>query len=464
MLLDRAGQRLSSSQSGRGRPTDESGRDFVHAQFLAGTPGLFISAPAKNARTGTWRLHLSRSFRNAGGELVGIVVVALETRHLEDLFNRMPGTAAGSFALYRQDGTLLARVPHVEAELGRNFGATEAFRYAATPEERVLHRGAGVFDSRDRLIAPFTLADYPLLVVVTDAMDAVLAGWHRQLRAVGAVTLALELIIVGTALVGIRHLRIHERMLKLRAALAVVRERDRAAHALKVQAQRFEVALNNMAQGLLMFDDDGRLLLANQRFCQMAGLAETDIPPDIRYDDLTDLVVGAGLLASGDVQGLKDRRAEMRRLNEGATYSVETSRGTVLEMTHQPMADGWLATYEDITERRQAEARIAHMARHDALTDLPNRVLFSEKLEQALAHARRGRPLALHLPRPRPVQGGQRHARPSDRRRAAAGGGTGGCSRSARHRHRGAARRRRIRHRAAADRRSRRGRPTWPTR
>jgi diguanylate cyclase (GGDEF)-like protein len=51
---------------------------------------------------------------------------------------------------------------------------------------------------------------------------------------------------------------------------------------------------------------------------------------------------------------------------------------------------GWVATYEDVTERRHAEARIVFMARHDALTNLPNRVLFAERIEQALAQMGRG--------------------------------------------------------------------------
>ena len=60
------------------------------------------------------------------------------------------------------------------------------------------------------------------------------------------------------------------------------------------------------------------------------------------------------------------------------------------------MADGgWVSTHEDITERRRAEIKIAHMARHDIRTDLPNRVLFHERLSQALAGIHRGEQLAL---------------------------------------------------------------------
>ena len=62
---------------------------------------------------------------------------------------------------------------------------------------------------------------------------------------------------------------------------------------------------------------------------------------------------------------------------------MSSRTASTFAVSHQPMPDGgWVATYEDITERRRAEAQIAHMAHHDALTDLPNRVLFREQLDR----------------------------------------------------------------------------------
>ena len=106
-----------------------------------------------------------------------------------------------------------------------------------------------------------------------------------------------------------------------------------------------------------------------------------------------------------------------------ATKIREFSDGRIIAIKHQPMpGGGWVATHEDITERRRIEARIAHMAHHDVLTELPNRVLLRERLEQALDARAEGQELGRALPRPRPLQGRQRHARPSGRRRAAASG------------------------------------------
>src|SRR5581483_9340971 len=86
-------------------------------------------------------------------------------------------------------------------------------------------------------------------------------------------------------------------------------------------------------------------------------------------------------------------QAEFVRRKESGTHYYELDDGRIIASVCGPTSNGgWVATFEDVTERRKAEAKIMHMARHDALTNLPNRVLFREKMEQALT---RGENLAV---------------------------------------------------------------------
>jgi diguanylate cyclase (GGDEF)-like protein len=95
------------------------------------------------------------------------------------------------------------------------------------------------------------------------------------------------------------------------------------------------------------------------------------------------------------MEKIRKQRCELLDARSRGTFAWNLTDGRTLMITHQPMENGWLTTYLDITERRAVEAKISHMAHHDALTDLPNRVLFREKLERALAFSRRGSQLAL---------------------------------------------------------------------
>jgi diguanylate cyclase (GGDEF)-like protein len=136
-----------------------------------------------------------------------------------------------------------------------------------------------------------------------------------------------------------------------------------------IQHGRLEAALENMTQGLCLFDSAGRLTIYNRRFAEMFGEPERDAEiHNILVDDRLQLQKDAG-----------DAPAYLHDLPDGRTISVASARVE---------GGGWVVTYEDVTERRRIEARFAHMARHDALTGLPNRVLFREHMEEAL---RRGR-------------------------------------------------------------------------
>ncbi len=166
-----------------------------------------------------------------------------------------------------------------------------------------------------------------------------------------------------------------------------ITERERAADALKEQHRRFDVALNNMAHGLAMMDADMRLIVCNKRYVDMFGMSPSIARPGSMMRDLMEHSVAIGNYRHRGITGEELYNEYVAALNAGdLIVHRHLADGRMIKITHEPMPQGgWVAIYEDITERHRAEESIAHMARHDALTQLPNRVLLREKMAEGLA-------------------------------------------------------------------------------
>ena len=190
------------------------------------------------------------------------------------------------------------------------------------------------------------------------------------------------------------------------AGLAI--EQDAVRTSLEESNHRLDVALGSITQGVCFFDASQRLILANSRYGEIYALDPAMIRPGLTLAEIVAMRVAAG---SGPVM-TKERYLSWRdsvRFDGRATQSVvELENGKTICVHHQPLPDhGWVATHEDITDRQQAEARILHLARHDPLTGLANRVLFQERLEEELRRSRRdghaSAVLCLDLDRFKPV-------------------------------------------------------------
>jgi diguanylate cyclase (GGDEF)-like protein/PAS domain S-box-containing protein len=249
-----------------------------------------------------------------------------------------------------------------------------------------LHFAARRDDWVNTVIATILFALAILLMHFT-AMGAVLvvADPTRINDAAALSPAALSLVIAGivTIVLGIC----------LVAALS-----DRQANG-KLQQQKIllDTALENMSQGLCMFDADGRIVLFNERYAKMMGFPAASL----RGLSLLDLIKyrkAAGEIVD-DPQEFFARVVAAAHEGKSNTRIIETSAKRALRIIEQPMQEGgWVSTLEDITEWREAQAQISHMAHHDALTGLANRTQLVEKLQNALtALPSRGGGIAVHF-------------------------------------------------------------------
>ena len=153
-----------------------------------------------------------------------------------------------------------------------------------------------------------------------------------------------------------------------------------------------DAALANLSHGLCLFGADGCLKVFNRRFCDIFALPTVRVRAGMKlYEVLAESSLGKDTI--GRLLDSARLRARTEPLGEQIFVLPQERQ---ISTAHRPLVGGgWLATFEDVTERIEAQRKIAFMARHDALTGLPNRVLFGERVELAISAARRGDSFAL---------------------------------------------------------------------
>ena len=253
----------------------------------------------------------------------------------------------------------------------------------------------GIWCSATLLISDDAVAHMICLSVTT----GILAGgagraygrqWIFQLQAAlifGPTVIALALrgtpyyiamsVVSAVFLVAVLGISANLHRIFMRAVVA--REREAAL------AGQFDTALNNMPHGLCMFDANGRLAVMNHRFSEMMNLSDDLVQRGVRAPDIISACVIAGSIsaASGNMILSEIDNSQARDI---ITTDPDVDRGRSLSWTFQPMAGGGtVVLVEDVTERKNAEARITHLARYDELTALPNRLNFRDEIDRLLA-------------------------------------------------------------------------------
>jgi len=154
---------------------------------------------------------------------------------------------------------------------------------------------------------------------------------------------------------------------------------------LRIRNLQFDTAINNMSQGLCFFDAAHRLIVCNDRYVEMYDLPRERVGPGTPLAEIVDMRFAVGSFPAMSRDEYLHWRTKVAISAEPTDSILELRNGRTFKIRHRPMPDGgWVATHEDITEQRRSEVKIEYMAHHDSLTDLANRVLLNERLEQAL--------------------------------------------------------------------------------
>ena len=175
-----------------------------------------------------------------------------------------------------------------------------------------------------------------------------------------------------------------------------ITEQEMRKKELHEQNVRFDLAINNMQQGLCMYDADRRLIVSNRRYAEMYRIPADKIVPGMLLEEVLALRLSYG---NRPAEGGAAYLANGKELLDNAGVEadiVEFDDGRVISILHRPIPDGGkVSTHQDITEQRRNEARIRHLARHDALTDLLNRSAFQDHLNTIPPRIKRGGQAAL---------------------------------------------------------------------
>ena len=334
-----------------------SGMSHFIAQRDAAGDKLFISPPYKSAAGDKWFTAASRRLNNPDGSFAGIVAAPLDQSYFTKIYRSIDLGRGGSILLLHREGGILAREPERKDAVGKSFADGPLLtKYLLTSEQGAYELTSPV-DGAERIAGYKAVPGLPLVLIVTYARAEVLALWYQHLYKFGLLVSAIVVIILfGT--------------------IALVRQTNRLAAKKDAVANinaRFEAALSNMPHGLSMFDRRKRLVTWNARYTEMYQLPPALLRVGTHVNAIMeDLILRGVLKGESGHAAIAARTAAMDLvpIDSHGSRIEEFSDGRLIRISRQPMKDGgWVATHEDITEARRAEALLLENAATLKLTN-----------------------------------------------------------------------------------------------
>ena len=358
-------------------------RPFFVAQINNPDDTLYVNAPVIGRVSGEVRVPMSLRITNPDGSFGGVVVLSVEPAAFTEFYSQADLGGQGLLELTAHDGMVLGRkvgpriadskgVPSLTALVGRD----------GPPADSFFDTGRAI-DGVARLVSYRRLAEYPLTVTVGTAHADVLAPVVQRRT--------VYLSVAGLASAGL--------LLFAAVAMWLLARQRQADEALRTSEALYRATFHQAATGIAHIAPDGRILGTNEKFRDMLGYSAealqsqsiVDLSEPESRDSVRQFLQHCVDTPSS---GFSPEIEKPYRRKDGTILWVCEALGVVRDSAGRP--DFLVAVTQDITARKELEARLLHDAMHDALTGLPNRSMFHERLNQVLAAARRhGRKVAV---------------------------------------------------------------------
>ncbi|WP_249165429.1 PAS-domain containing protein [Bradyrhizobium sp. AUGA SZCCT0431] len=315
--------------------------DMAHfaAQRDSGENRLYVSPPYLSAAGDKWLTAASRRLSNADGSFAGIVTAPLDQSYFTKIYRSIDIGKGGSVLLLHREGRIMARQPERKEALGKSFSDSALLSKYLPASETGSYETTSFVDGVSRIAGYKAVSGLPLVLIVTYSRSEVLASWYRHLYTFGLLVFAIvTVILLGTFVL-------------VRQANAIAAK----TRALASTNARFDAALSNMPHGLSMFDAHGELLVSNSRYSEMYELTADQVKPGTPLSRILRNYKTEGTDFNLDrfLEGAKNRTQHLLTLADGR----------IIRIMRTPMKDGgWVATHEDITEKRRADTLLVESA------------------------------------------------------------------------------------------------------